>query len=149
MISTTKLWFQDRFVSLTLSQGHVVFRIGYGGDSSLEMMTLNRYNTGNWTRLEASRYFDRKKKIEKGNYCYLFGKCNCAHIFNIHALKQTNIIYSSMNLWSIFFSVNEILLWSFGLLWNIRKLLTSNHSWVVKNFYWTCDFRDVSPSTLS
>ncbi|XP_054282487.1 laminin subunit alpha-1 [Macrosteles quadrilineatus] len=57
---------QDRFVSLTLSHGHVVFRIGYGGDSSLEMMTLKRYNTGNWTRLEASRYFDRKKKIEKG-----------------------------------------------------------------------------------
>ncbi|XP_046676227.1 laminin subunit alpha-1 isoform X3 [Homalodisca vitripennis] len=56
----------DRFVSLTLSQGHVVFRIGYGGDSSLEISTVKTYNNGNWTRLEATRYFDRKKKVEKG-----------------------------------------------------------------------------------
>lgn len=53
-------------MSLALAQGHIVFRISYGGDSSLEMTTLKTYNTGNWTRLEASRYFDRKKKIEKG-----------------------------------------------------------------------------------
>ncbi|KAL1124511.1 hypothetical protein AAG570_001137 [Ranatra chinensis] len=30
------------------------------------MMTTGRYNAGNWTRVEASRYFDRKKKLEKG-----------------------------------------------------------------------------------
>ncbi|KAI5705223.1 hypothetical protein M8J75_013109 [Diaphorina citri] len=57
---------QDRYVSLVLQQGHVVFRISYGGDSSLEISTTGRYNTGNWTRLEATRYFDRKKKIERG-----------------------------------------------------------------------------------
>lgn len=45
-----------------------MFRIGYGGDSSLEISTLKKYNTGNWTRLEASRYFDRKKKVEKGKH---------------------------------------------------------------------------------
>ncbi|XP_026686392.1 laminin subunit alpha-1-like, partial [Diaphorina citri] len=56
----------DRYVSLVLQQGHVVFRISYGGDSSLEISTTGRYNTGNWTRLEATRYFDRKKKIERG-----------------------------------------------------------------------------------
>ncbi|CAA3033141.1 Hypothetical predicted protein [Olea europaea subsp. europaea] len=55
-----------RFVSLVLHQGHVVFRIGYGGDASLEISTNSRYNTGNWTRLEATRYFDRKKKVERG-----------------------------------------------------------------------------------
>uniref|UniRef100_A0A8D8X2U9 Laminin subunit alpha-1 n=1 Tax=Cacopsylla melanoneura TaxID=428564 RepID=A0A8D8X2U9_9HEMI len=57
---------QDRHVSLVLSQGHVVFRIKYGGEASLEIATTGRYNTGNWTRLEATRYFDRKRKIERG-----------------------------------------------------------------------------------
>ncbi|BES88583.1 laminin subunit [Nesidiocoris tenuis] len=55
-----------RFVSLTLKNGRVVFKIGYGGDSSLEMSTIEKYNNGKWTRIEASRYFDRKKKLEKG-----------------------------------------------------------------------------------
>lgn len=57
---------QDKFVSVTLSEGRVVFRVGYGGDISLEISSNSRYNTGNWTRLEATRYFDRKKKVEKG-----------------------------------------------------------------------------------
>nr|XP_018899369.1 PREDICTED: laminin subunit alpha-1 [Bemisia tabaci] len=56
----------DKFVSVTLSEGRVVFRVGYGGDISLEISSNSRYNTGNWTRLEATRYFDRKKKVEKG-----------------------------------------------------------------------------------
>uniref|UniRef100_A0A0A9YKQ2 Laminin subunit alpha-1 n=1 Tax=Lygus hesperus TaxID=30085 RepID=A0A0A9YKQ2_LYGHE len=55
-----------KYVSLTLKNGRVIFRIGYGGDSSLEMSTTEKYNNGKWTRIEASRYFDRKKKLEKG-----------------------------------------------------------------------------------
>lgn len=72
---------QERFVSLTLAQGHVVFRIGYGGDSSLEMTTIKTYNNGNWTRLEASRYFDRKKKIEKGNWTVFLAISNFRKAF--------------------------------------------------------------------
>ncbi|XP_066906769.1 laminin subunit alpha-1 [Halyomorpha halys] len=57
---------QERFISLTLKDGRLVFRINYGIESTLEMSSFEKYNTGNWTRVEASRYFDRKKKLEKG-----------------------------------------------------------------------------------
>nr|CAD7455143.1 unnamed protein product [Timema tahoe] len=53
------------FVSLTLSEGRVMFNIGYGGDLYLEILTPEKHNHGNWTIVEASRYFDRKSKKEK------------------------------------------------------------------------------------
>lgn len=43
-----------------------MFRVSYSGYSLLEISTTSRYNTGSWTKLEATRYFDRKKKLEKG-----------------------------------------------------------------------------------
>lgn len=57
---------KDRYVSLLLRDGHVVFQIGYGGESQLEMSSSRRYNDGNWTSVEASRSFDRRRGIEKG-----------------------------------------------------------------------------------
>ncbi|KAK3921962.1 Laminin subunit alpha-1 [Frankliniella fusca] len=56
------------YVSLSLHEGKVRYRIGYGsqGDSFLEITTAAKYNTGNWTRVEASRYFDRNRRLEKG-----------------------------------------------------------------------------------
>lgn len=49
-----------RYVSLSLHRGKVRFRIGYGGhgaeDEHLEITTAARYNSGNWTSVEASRY---------------------------------------------------------------------------------------------
>jgi hypothetical protein len=53
-------------VSLTLRDGRVLFRVGYGGETRLEMASQDRHNTGNWTIVEASRLFDRRKKLEKG-----------------------------------------------------------------------------------
>jgi hypothetical protein len=40
--------------------------VGYGGETRLEMASQDRHNTGNWTVVEASRLFDRRKKLEKG-----------------------------------------------------------------------------------
>ncbi|XP_052132560.1 laminin subunit alpha-1, partial [Frankliniella occidentalis] len=59
---------QRGYVSMALHQGRVRFRIGYGGQggSFLEITTAAKYNTGNWTHVEASRYFDRNRKLEKG-----------------------------------------------------------------------------------
>lgn len=56
----------DRYVSLILRDGRVVFRVGYGGENRLEMASLDKHNTGNWTIVEASRLFDRKQKLENG-----------------------------------------------------------------------------------
>lgn len=53
-------------MSLTLRNGKVLFRVGYGGETRLEMASQDRHNTGNWTIVEASRLFDRRKKLEKG-----------------------------------------------------------------------------------
>ena len=57
---------QDQYVSLLLKNGHIYFRVGYGGDSHLEMVSLDKHNTGNWTIVEATRHFERKDKLEKG-----------------------------------------------------------------------------------
>ncbi|KAK9510148.1 hypothetical protein O3M35_004992 [Rhynocoris fuscipes] len=39
-----------KYISLILKDGHLVFRIGYGGDATLEISTLEKYNNGSWTR---------------------------------------------------------------------------------------------------
>lgn len=57
---------QARFVSLSLRDGRVVFQIGYGGESQLEMSSTKKYNDGNWTVVEATRNFDKKRNVEKG-----------------------------------------------------------------------------------
>ncbi len=46
------------YVSISLHQGKVRYRVGYTGqgDGHLEITTAVKYNTGNWTRVEASRY---------------------------------------------------------------------------------------------
>lgn len=53
-------------MSLTLRDGRVVFRVGYGGENRLEMASHDKHNTGNWTIVEASRLFDRRQKLENG-----------------------------------------------------------------------------------
>ncbi|XP_014250027.1 laminin subunit alpha-1 isoform X2 [Cimex lectularius] len=56
----------DRYLSLSLQDGHAVFHISYGQYSSLEMTTVEQYNNGVWHHIEASRFFDRMNKLEKG-----------------------------------------------------------------------------------
>ena len=57
---------QEQYVSVIIKDGRIVFQIGYTKDNILEIRSSSRYTTGNWTYLEATRYYDRKKKIEKG-----------------------------------------------------------------------------------
>lgn len=44
-----------------------MFRIDYGNDILLEIVTKNRYNTGNWVNVEAARHFSKKGNTENGN----------------------------------------------------------------------------------
>lgn len=57
---------QDQYIKIKMHDGRVVFQVSYSGYSLLEISTTSRYNTGSWIKLEATRYFDRKKKLEKG-----------------------------------------------------------------------------------
>lgn len=47
----------NRSVSLTLHRGRLTFRIDYGNASKLEIGTAQRYNDGNWTKVEVARHF--------------------------------------------------------------------------------------------
>lgn len=57
-----------------MKEGKIVFQVGYTEDVKMEIRSSNRYMTGNWTHLEATRYYDRKKKIEKGNFSQLVNR---------------------------------------------------------------------------
>lgn len=48
-----------------LREGKVILQIGYGGNVSMEMSSNFKYNTGNWTKVDASRYYQLHKNIEK------------------------------------------------------------------------------------
>lgn len=52
---------------MSLRGGRVHFRVEYGGGARLELVTSQRYNTGEIVRIEAARFFDRKKRLEKGD----------------------------------------------------------------------------------
>lgn len=60
------LYLQDRFITVSLRGGRVHFRVEYGGGARLELMTSQKYNTGELVRIEAARHFDRKKRLERG-----------------------------------------------------------------------------------
>jgi len=62
----SKIYIQDRFITLALRNGRVHFRVDYGGGARLELSTVQKYNTGEWIRVEAARHFDRKKRLERG-----------------------------------------------------------------------------------
>lgn len=44
-----------------------MFRIDYGGESKLEIITANQYNIGQWTTVEAAREFTSKRSTEIGS----------------------------------------------------------------------------------
>uniref|UniRef100_A0A182NLL6 Laminin subunit alpha-1 n=1 Tax=Anopheles dirus TaxID=7168 RepID=A0A182NLL6_9DIPT len=54
----------NRSISLTLYQGRLVFRVDYGDDTRLEINTTDRYNTGAWVVVEASRQYRRSTTDE-------------------------------------------------------------------------------------
>ena len=48
-----------------LREGRVFLHIKYGGNVSMEMYSTSKYNTGNWTKVDAFRQYQPRKSIEK------------------------------------------------------------------------------------
>lgn len=48
-----------------LREGKVILHIGYGSNVSMEMSSYSKYNTGNWTKVDAFRQYHLRKNIEK------------------------------------------------------------------------------------
>ncbi|XP_066580920.1 laminin subunit alpha-1 [Prorops nasuta] len=55
----------NQHVIISLREGRIVLYIKYGGNVSLEMWSNQKYNTGNWTRVDAYRQYQTRKNIEK------------------------------------------------------------------------------------
>lgn len=75
------LYFQDQYISLLLQDGRVQFRVGYGGESILSLTTKERYNTGNWTTIQATRFYNSGSRDhrgpEQGNSLFNLGSSIC------------------------------------------------------------------------
>lgn len=48
-----------------LREGRIFLHIGYGDNISLEMYSSLKYNTGNWTKVDAFRQFQSRKNKEQ------------------------------------------------------------------------------------
>ncbi|XP_061943056.1 laminin subunit alpha lam-3 isoform X4 [Apis cerana] len=55
----------NQHVIIFLREGKVILQIGYGSNVSMEMSSNFKYNTGNWTKVDAFRYYQLHKNIEK------------------------------------------------------------------------------------
>ncbi|XP_074102845.1 wing blister [Cotesia typhae] len=55
----------EQFIMIFLREGRVILQIGYGNNISMEMSSSYRYNTGNWTKVDAFRQYQPRKNIEK------------------------------------------------------------------------------------
>ncbi|XP_076245323.1 wing blister [Calliopsis andreniformis] len=55
----------NRHIMISLREGKLVLHIGYGGNVSIEIPSKNKYNTGNWTKVDAFRQYQSRKSIEK------------------------------------------------------------------------------------
>ncbi|XP_051174494.1 laminin subunit alpha-1 isoform X1 [Leptopilina boulardi] len=55
----------NQHVMIFLREGRVFLHIGYGGNVSMEMYSNHKYNTGNWTKVDAFRQYQSRKNIEK------------------------------------------------------------------------------------
>ncbi|XP_078049382.1 wing blister isoform X1 [Augochlora pura] len=52
-------------IMIFLREGKVILHVGYGGNVSMDMSSKHKYNTGNWTKVEAFRQYQPYKRIEK------------------------------------------------------------------------------------
>nr|XP_034195684.1 laminin subunit alpha-1 isoform X1 [Osmia lignaria] len=52
-------------IMIFLREGKVILHIGYGSNVSMEMSSYSKYNTGNWTKVDAFRQYHLRKNIEK------------------------------------------------------------------------------------
>ncbi|XP_032674953.1 laminin subunit alpha-1 isoform X4 [Odontomachus brunneus] len=55
----------NQHIMIYLREGRVILHVGYGGNVSMEMSSTYKYNTGNWTKVDAWRQYQVKKNIEK------------------------------------------------------------------------------------
>lgn len=55
----------NHHIMIFLREGKVILYIGYGGNVSMEMSSTFKYNTGNWTKVDAFRQYQARKNIEK------------------------------------------------------------------------------------
>ncbi|XP_076178093.1 laminin subunit alpha-1-like [Ptiloglossa arizonensis] len=55
----------NQHIMIFLREGKVILHVGYGGNVSMEMSSKHKYNTGNWTKVDAFRQYQLRKNIEK------------------------------------------------------------------------------------
>ncbi|KAL6255156.1 hypothetical protein P5V15_013489 [Pogonomyrmex californicus] len=55
----------NQHIMISLREGRVILHVGYGGNVSMEMSSTYKYNTGNWTKVDAFRQYQVRKNIEK------------------------------------------------------------------------------------
>ncbi|XP_043600424.1 laminin subunit alpha-1 isoform X4 [Bombus pyrosoma] len=55
----------NQHIMIFLREGKVILHIGYGGNVSMEMSSNFKYNNGNWTKVDAFRYYQLRKTVEK------------------------------------------------------------------------------------
>ncbi|XP_014473552.1 PREDICTED: laminin subunit alpha-1 isoform X2 [Dinoponera quadriceps] len=55
----------NQHIMIYLREGRVILDVGYGGNVSIEMSSTYKYNTGNWTKVDAGRQYQVQKHIEK------------------------------------------------------------------------------------
>ncbi|KZC04266.1 Laminin subunit alpha-1 [Dufourea novaeangliae] len=55
----------NQHIMIFLREGKVILHVGYGGNASMEMSSKHKYNTGNWTKMDAFRQYQLRKNIEK------------------------------------------------------------------------------------
>ncbi|XP_053979211.1 laminin subunit alpha-1-like isoform X1 [Hylaeus volcanicus] len=55
----------NQHIMIFLREGKVIFRVGYGGNVSIEMFSKQKHNNGNWTKVNAFRQYHLDKNIEQ------------------------------------------------------------------------------------
>ncbi|XP_023288824.1 laminin subunit alpha-2 [Orussus abietinus] len=55
----------SQHIMIFLREGRVILHVGYGGNVSMEMSSTQKYNNGNWTKVDAFRQYQLRKNIEK------------------------------------------------------------------------------------
>ncbi|XP_011501171.1 PREDICTED: laminin subunit alpha-1 [Ceratosolen solmsi marchali] len=58
----------NSYIIIFLREGHVILHIVYGNNISMEMSSSFRYNTGNWTKIDAFRQYQDRKNTEKCSF---------------------------------------------------------------------------------
>ncbi|KAL0132326.1 hypothetical protein PUN28_000249 [Cardiocondyla obscurior] len=56
---------ENQYIMIFLREGRVIFHVNYGGNINFKMSSMYKYNTGNWTKVDASRQYQVRKNIEK------------------------------------------------------------------------------------